>query len=248
MDERLGRAEALLGHSFADRTLLDVALTHPSYAFENPSAMSYDRLEFLGDAVLSFIVSAYLFGAFPEAEEGELTKRKHFVTCGESLAEAGLRLGVAELLVLGTGADAAGERSRASVLENAMEALVAALYLDAGLERAREFVLRTFEAALESAALPVADAKGALQEWAQSERGMLPVYEILATSGPDHARSFVAEVRVADEVLGQGSGASKQAAEKSAAEAALARLGSSVSVPRGGGDSQPARRSRRRAL
>ena len=218
------RAAELLGYRFSDEHLLAAALTHPSYAAEHRGAEAYDRLEFLGDAVLGFIVADAMFHTFPHEPEGDLTRRKHSVVSGAALAPVATALGVAELLRLGRGADAAGERERPSVLENALEALVGAIYLDGGLDAAREFVAR-FETALPSQrASAVGDVKSLLQQRTQAEAGSLPRYRIVSAEGPPHERVFTAEVSIGERVAGTGTGPSKQAAEKAAATAALALL------------------------
>jgi ribonuclease-3 len=218
------RAEAILGYRFSDLTLLEAALTHPSYAAEHPTARAYDRLEFLGDAVLGFIVADEVFGAFPAEPEGDLTKRKHSIVSGTSLSAMAGALGIADLLRLGRGAEAGGERTRPSVLENALEALVGAVYLDGGLEAARGFVAHMRAAAPHPRSSAAGDVKSLLQQHTQAAFGTLPVYEIVSARGPAHARVFEAEVRVGDRLAGTGEGASKQAAEKAAAAAALEAL------------------------
>lgn len=220
-DARLADAESLIGHTFADRELLRTALTHPSYAAEHEAEDTYDRLEFLGDAVLGFIVADYVYGECPAEPEGELTRRKHYAVSGDALAGAALELGLAEFVLLGAGAHAAGERQRASVLENTIEALIGALYLDAGLEAVRPFVLRVLGDRLAATDVPDVDVKSALQQWSQGSKGVLPSYSIVEATGPIHARTFTSEVRVDGALLGSGSGPSKQAAEKAAARVAL---------------------------
>lgn len=235
MDEaRLEDAERLFGHVFADRSLLRTALTHPSYAAEHADADTYERLEFLGDAVLGFVVSDHVYRAYPAEPEGKLTRRKHFVVAGDALVETADALGLSAFVLLGAGANAAGERQRASILENTVEALIGALYLDAGLEVARSFALRVLAQRLEAEHVPQVDPKSALQQWTQWHSGNLPEYEITDVAGPVHARTFTADVLVNGEVLGSGSGPSKQAAEKAAATHALEVLhGRRESPPRG---------------
>ncbi len=222
MDEATAAAaEALLGHTFTDRTLLQTAFTHPSYGAENGCA-TYDRLEFLGDAVLGFMVSDRLFRTLPGAAEGELTVRKHAVVAGQSLSCAAERMGLARFVLLGRGAEATGDRYRASVLENVVEAVVGALYLDAGLGAVEAFLTRLLgEELRDSLAIVAADPKSALQQHSQAHHLGLPSYDIVGESGPAHDRTFSAEVRVAGTVVGTGTGPSKQAAEKAAAQAAL---------------------------
>jgi len=222
--ERVAEVEVLLGHRFADPGLLRTALTHPSYAAEHADAATYDRLEFLGDAVLGFVVAEYVYAAFPAAPEGELTLRKHYVVAGDALTEAAEAVGLADFVLLGAGAHAAGERQRASVLENTVEAVIGALYLDGGLEVARAFVARVLAPRLTAEHVPDVDAKSALQQWTQARSGSLPVYRIVSTAGPVHACTFTAEVAVGGAVVATGAGPSKQAAEKAAATAALQAL------------------------
>lgn len=223
-DSRLRRAQEVLGHEFGDPGLLRTALTHPSYAAENVDSDTYDRMEFLGDAIVGFVASEYVYAAFPGAPEGELSLRKHHVVEGSALAEAADRLGLAEFVAMGEGAKAAGDRRRSSVLENTMEAVIAAVYLDAGLEVARTLILRVLSWRLDSTDLPAPDPKSALQEWTQASGGRLPEYRIVGTEGPVHDRTFFAEVLVDGEVCGAGSGRSKQAAERAAAASAMADI------------------------
>lgn len=222
--ERVAAAERILGHTFTSQGLLITALTHPSYAAEHVDVCTYDRLEFLGDAVLGFIVADYVFEEFPDEPEGLLTRRKHHAVSREALAEAADVLGLADVVLLGVGAQASGERQRASILENTVEALIAALYLDAGMDAAREFVERILEERLHAHAAGEPDAKGALQEWSQAAARALPAYRIVSAEGPPHRRHFTAEVSVGGTVLGSGTGGTKQAAEKAAAAAALVAL------------------------
>lgn len=232
-EARLEDAERLLGHVFADRALLRTALTHPSYAAEHADADTYDRLEFLGDAVLGFVVSDHVYRAFPSESEGKLTRRKHFVVAGDALAEAAEVLGLPDYVLLGSGANAAGERQRASILENTVEALIGALYLDGGLDVARVFVLRVLGERLDAERVPEVDPKSALQQWTQWHSGSLPEYRITDVAGPVHARTFTAEVLVDGTALGTGSGPSKQAAEKAAAGNALEVLHGRREAPSG---------------
>jgi len=219
--DRAAAAERILGHRFSDPGLLRTALTHPSYAAENVDAETYDRLEFLGDAVLGFIVADQVYREFSHASEGMLTRRKHHAVSRDALASAAEQIGLADLVLLGAGAHASGERQRASVLENTVEALIAALYLDGGLAVARGFVLRILQQRLQGHAAGAPDVKGALQEWSQSSAKTLPAYRIVSAEGPPHHRRFTAEVLIGDTVQGTGEGPTKQAAEKAAAAAAL---------------------------
>jgi ribonuclease-3 len=223
-DDRLERAQALLRYRFRDPRVLDMALTHPSYAAEHPGAMSYDRLEFLGDSVLGFVVSERLYRYLPDADEGELTHRKHHAVSGDALAAAAERLGLADLVLLGKGAAAAGERRRTSVLENVFEAVVGAIYLDGGLEAASDFVVRVLAERFVSDVARETDPKSALQQHTQASGSGLPEYRVTSTEGPPHRRTFTVDVLIDGVVAGTGSGRSKQAAEKAAASHALERL------------------------
>ena len=220
-DDRLEQAETVLGYPFSDRSLLATALTHPSCVGEHSGAVSYDRLEFLGDAVLGLIVAEHLYRAFPGENEGQLSRRKHSVIAGDILAQTAESLGLADLIMLGKGVREPGAPLHASVLEDALEALVGAVYLDGGPDAAAALCNRVLADRLASSVPPEADVKGRLQELTQSRDGALPEYRITAVSGDPHTRVFTAEVLVAERVIGQGSGRSKQAAEKTAAAAAL---------------------------
>ena len=217
-----------LGLEFDDPALLTEALVHSSYVNEHPegSARSNERLEFLGDAVLSLVMSEALFKRHPDEQEGVLTTRRAAIVSTQGLARISRRLGIGEALVLGQGAENSGERHRASVLAGLFESIVAAIYLDRGLEAVREFILKA--AALElDAALP-ADVlkapKSRLQEHAFATTGRAPAYRIVSSDGPDHDRHFVVEVAVDGDVLGVGEGRSRREAETHAAESALGQL------------------------
>lgn len=216
-----------IGYRFRNPGLLLRALTHPSYVNEHPEAgLDNQRLEFLGDAVLGMAVADWIFRHYPEFQEGEMTRLRAALVREESLARFALDLGLGALLRLGRGEEEAGGRERPANLGDGLEALVAALYLDGGLEPVYGLVHRlvapTAQAVLEADADK--DAKSRLQEWAQGERGVTPHYRIVAEDGPAHARTFVAEVLLDQEVVGRGQGRSKQAAERAAAQQALQAL------------------------
>jgi len=213
-----------LGVVFRDRELLVRALTHPSWTEEHGD-LSYQRLEFLGDSVLGFIVADLVHSRFPDKPEGDLTRMKWALVSGTTLSAVGRGLGLDSALRLGRGAER--DRDRDSVLEASFEALVGAVYLDAGLTTARRVVLdaladRLADDALASTAVP--DPKGALQEYAQSRGLGLPSYRIVSSEGPAHDPLFVSEVTIGEQVRGSGTGQSKQSAEREAALAALERL------------------------
>lgn len=222
----LAALEARLGLSFRNPGLLRQALRHSSYAHENPdSGPSNEQLEFLGDAVLSLTVSHLLLRAFPRSPEGELSKRRAALVNARTLAAVarGLRLG--DFLLLGKGEERQGGRGKTSLLADALEAVLAAVYLDQGLEAAARLVetwLGPLLAAQED--LEFQDAKTRLQEWAQARGQAPPEYVVLEESGPSHARRFRVALRLGGETLAEGCGRSKKAAEQEAARQVLAAL------------------------
>lgn len=220
IDRRLTKAEAVLGHRFSDRGLLRRALTHPS-AISDGAPTDYERLEFLGDSIVGFIVAEEVFRRFPDLQEGGMTRIKVSTVNGSVLATVAERLGLEEAIILGESELGTGRRGLASALENAYEALTAALYLDAGLPSARRWVLNTLGGYIdESVAASPESPKSALQETVQSVGGVV-TYEIIAQEGPPHDRLFVARVLIDGREAGQGSGRSKKEAEVAAAAAAL---------------------------
>lgn len=223
---RIDRAEVILGVRFADRDLLQRALTHPSYSFEAGTKEQYERLEFLGDSVLGFVMTDHIYRTFPDFDEGRMAKLRAALVSGRTLAAIAGDLGLGDALLIGHGAEAGGARKLRSVLADAFEATLGALYLDAGLDAARTYVMRVFADRLapEALANAVLDAKSELQERTMAEAGLTPLYRIVAEAGPPHDRTFTAEVLVGDRLLGQGSGATKKDAEKAAASQALQAL------------------------
>lgn len=201
---------------------LEQALTHPSYANERRECPDNQRLEFLGDAVLGFCVADLLYRRFPDADEGTLTRLRAHLVNAESLASFARAFGVSEALRLGRGAGASGLRQSMNVLADAVEALIAACYLDGGLEVARHVCANVVEsrlAALETAS--ARDPKSELQERLQAHGQPAPVYELVESGGPPHERWFRVRVRVGPELLGEAVGRSKRTAERGAAELAL---------------------------
>jgi len=226
-DKRLSRAEELLGHRFHDRSLLEAALTHPSTVPEVRGAVSNERLEFLGDSVLGFVVAEHLYRRLPAAPEGTLTRRKVAVVNGVLLASVADDLGLGDLIAYGRG-ERDSTRGRASALENALEAVIGALYLDAGLEVTASTIRRLFGSLLERADLtPPQDPKSALQQLTQSRELGHPTYAVVSSEGPVHAPTFTVAVSVAGEVIATAEGHSKQSAEKEAAHRALLALSGS---------------------
>lgn len=205
--------------------LLRQALTHKSSVAETPLD-SNERLEFLGDAVLGLIIARHLYEGFPERAEGDLAKSRSMVVSKAALAEASRALNLVPLLQLGTTEEAMGGRSRASLIADAYEAILAVIYLESGLEVAHDFVLTTLAPALArmQAAADLRDPKTILQEYCQAGKQPLPVYHITDQRGKPHDRTFTAEVFLMGRVCGKGAGKSKKEAEQAAAEAAIAHL------------------------
>ncbi len=220
--------EVRLGVTFKNAELLQKALVHSSYVNENPEAApeSNERLEFLGDAVLGLAVADELFAAYPDQDEGKLTEMRAHLVRRDTLAKAAERLLLGEELLLGRGEDEGGGRSRPTNLSHVYEALVGAIFLDQGLAPARDFVLRSLEDEIESVkdgGSPL-DAKSRLQELCQERFQSTPIYELVESEGPDHARLFTVEAIVDGQTRGKGTGPSKQQAEKRAAREALREL------------------------
>jgi ribonuclease III len=225
----LSELELRLGHRFADPRLLDRALTHRSRANEDVSGAIADNesLEFLGDAVLGFAIADLLFREFPQFDEGQKSKIKASLVSTTTLAEQARRIGLGDFLALGRGEEKTGGRRKHALLADGYEAVIAALYLDGGLEVARDFVRREFAAPLEDVRSPEfwgRDYKSALQELVQARELPLPDYTVAAESGPDHRKIFQVQVRVQGELMGEARGASKKAAEQEAARRAIERI------------------------
>lgn len=217
-----------LSGSLSRGPLPEQAFVHRSYLNENPlfGRPSNERLEFLGDALLSFIVAEKLYEDFPDLPEGDLTEIRASLVCRDTLAELASSLRLGDRLLLGQGEEMNGGRTKPSNLANAMEALIGALYLEQGLEATRAFVLEQLEPHLERtrAGQMVPNYKAMLQEFVQGQGRPAPVYRLVEASGPDHDRRFTSEILVEGEALATGAGKSKKAAENQAARAAWARL------------------------
>ncbi len=222
MSEPLDRLEAALGHSFADRDLLRLALTHPSVERPaRPGGGDYDRLEFLGDRVLGVVVADLLFRRYPAAAAGELARRYNALVRRESLARVAESLAFGQALRLSRSERATGGAAKPAILANACEAVIAALYLDGGLEVARRFIVAHWEALVEAPSGVAKDAKTALQEWAQGRGLTAPHYRLVQQDGPPHEPVFTVAVAVAGQAESLGRGHSKREAEQAAATAAL---------------------------
>ncbi|MEQ9145053.1 MAG: ribonuclease III [Parvibaculaceae bacterium] len=216
--------EGKIGYRFTDRTLAERALTHASTAIAEGST-GYERLEFLGDRVLGLIVADLLYRRFPAENEGDLAVRLNALVRAETCADVARELDLGAALRMTKGEEKAGAALRGSILADVCEALIAAIYLDGGVEKARGFVETFWEPRLDAMGAPPRDAKTELQEWAQSQKLGLPAYRHIGRSGPDHAPIFEVEVELTGKKPVFGTGASKRAAEQAAAEAMLQREG-----------------------
>jgi len=220
-----------IGAHFKDKSLLKLAVTHSSYVNENPAIApcSNERLEFLGDAILDMVIAEDLYFKYPDYNEGELTELRSALVCSATLGKIATNIGLGDCLLLGKGEEASGGRSKEANLAGAMEALIAAIYLDKGLEITRKFLSNLFDAELKELEENESciDYKSRLQHIFQSRKGNdkeTPSYSIVEATGPDHKRIFTAEVKVGNRVLGTGYGKSKKSAETEAAKAALEKL------------------------
>ena len=215
-----------LGLPFSNLSLLTRALTHRSFVNENPgSPEDNERLEFLGDAVLDFIVGAWVYHRFPEMPEGDLTKIRSALVRNDQLAKFARALNLGTAFRLGRGEHLSGGHLRDGLLGSLFEAVVGALYLDSGLGTVETFVTPLLEEAREAILTRIHDPKSQLQEWVQAQKMTAPRYKTSATTGPDHAKEFEVEVEIGGKVAGRGRGTSKHLAEQDAATDALNRLG-----------------------
>lgn len=219
--------ESKLQYAFADPSLLSEALNHSSYANEHRGAQvsSNERLEFLGDSVLGFVTAEFLFKTYGKLPEGDLTRMRAALVCEQSLYEVARELELGQHLKLGKGEEAGGGRERQSILADATEAVFAAVYLDGGMEKARELIYRVLLSRAPKAE-ERRDYKTTLQEIVQRKSGQVLTYHMVGESGPDHNKTFEFEVRLNDEGIGRGCGHSKKEAEQEAARCALNKLNS----------------------
>ena len=218
--------EDALGYKFQNITLLQNALTHSSYANErwHNSLLSNERLEFLGDSILGMAVAAYLYRNFPDRPEGELTRMRADMVCETSLAVIANRLDLGRHLLLGHGEERFGGRSRASILADAVESVIAACYLDGGIEAAKGVITRFVLCNVPVNKLQNMDYKTSLQELVQQKKNQTLRYQLVGESGPDHDKVFTAQVLLNEQVVGEGTGSSKKRAEQDAARSALEKL------------------------
>jgi ribonuclease-3 len=210
--------ESILGIKFTNKKLLEEAITHKSYAIEKNKPYWNERLEFLGDSVLSCVVADYLYSKFPDSPEGYLSRIKSQLVSKQTLVKLARELNLGNFILLSRGEESTGGRTRESNLANAIEAIIGAIYLDKGFETAKNFILKHI--ANKKISLEV-DYKSKLQEISQAKYKVLPVYKVISETGPEHNKNFEVEVKVKNRILGIGRGKSKKEAEQLAAKEAI---------------------------
>lgn len=222
----INELEKAIGYQFRNITLLQNALSHSSYANErwHDSLKSNERLEFLGDSVLGMLVAEHLYRTFPNRPEGELTRMRADMVCEKSLATVANRLDLGRHLMLGKGEESGGGRNRDSILADAVESVLAACYLDGGMDAAVQFVQKFILVNVPVTKLHNTDYKTALQELVQQKKNQAIAYHLVGESGPDHDKEFRVEVTLNGETVGFGIGSSKKRAEQAAAQAAIEKL------------------------
>ncbi|MCX7711045.1 MAG: ribonuclease III [Clostridia bacterium] len=228
---KLSQFENLIDYQFKDKSNLILALTHSSYAneFKDEKLTSNERIEFLGDSILNLIISEYIYFKYPKLSEGEMTRARAAIVCEQSLVRCSNNIGIGNYLLLGKGEELTGGRTRISILSDAFEAVIGAIYTDGGMEKAKLFVMSQMKHLIEDSMNGVVfmDYKTQLQEKIQKFSDHKIQYEILEEKGPDHNKIFVSQVKVSDEIMGTGEGRSKKEAEQSAAKSALEKYGDS---------------------
>lgn len=215
--------EEILGYEFNNKELIITALTHSSYANENrKDKVKYnERLEFLGDSVLGMVTAKHLFSHFPDMPEGQMSKMRAELVCEQSLETVAKELHIGDYLRLGKGEELSGGRERKSILADAVESVIAALYLDSGLELAESFINKYILSKIETGSYVIKDYKTLLQELVQKKSGQIIKYELIGESGPDHNKIFTSAMFLNDKLMGEGSGKSKKEAEQMAAKKAM---------------------------
>lgn len=221
----LSKLEKALGYTYRDKSLLKIALSHTSYANEvyKSAFRSYERLEFLGDSILGFVTANFLYRLYPDKLEGELSRIRADLVCEKNLAKVAQSLSLGDYLLLGNGEEMTGGRQRASITSDAVEALIAAAYLDGGFEAAKGIIMRHILQQANVAEKP-RDYKTELQELVQRKKDQILTYELVSERGPDHQKEFDVCVLLNGEPVGQGTGSSKKRAEQAAAAKAILLL------------------------
>lgn len=224
----LAGLQKILGIAFKNTSLLKQALVHSSYTNENPEEApeNNEKLEFLGDAVLDLLITEELFKKCPDSSEGEMTRLRAALVNGSKLADIAREVQIGRNLYMGRGEETSGGREKKPNLAGALEAVIAAVYLDQGITKTRKFILKLFKEEMKNVltSTTVRDYKSRLQEIIQAQRQMVPVYRLIASEGPDHDKTFTVEVKVGKSVMGRGVGKSKKQAETAAAKMALEQL------------------------
>lgn len=217
--------EFIVGYSFSNSHLLAQALTHPSAVENERTSQSYERLEFLGDAILGAVIALFAYERFPALDEGLLTRIKVHLVSGESLSNIALDLGLDKHIILGKSEKQASSRGRTAALENVFEAIIGALFLDAGFERTKQVIRDIFADQLAAIDIEdLEDPKSKLQALTQKKVGLIPTYKLLEQTGPPHQPCFTVQILIGDKAVAQGSGSSKKKAEAEAAKEALKAL------------------------
>lgn len=218
----LCKLEENIGYKFKDKQILKKALTHTSYAYEN-NLESNEKLEFLGDSILEFISSEYIYSKYPNLKEGEMTKVRATVVCGENLCKVARMHNFSDFLFLGKSEQQTGGKNRAAILEDSVEAVIAAIYIDGGIEKVKKFIIENLSKEIEKATknVGIKDYKTVLQEKLQIHGDVKIEYEIINEIGPDHDKTFEAQVKCNNKILATGTGKSKKQAEMQAAKKAM---------------------------
>lgn len=224
-NKTINKIQDLIEYEFVDHDLLRTALTHPSAVAEGARGQHYERFEFLGDRVLGLTAAESLIERYPDANEGGLAKRLNFLVSRDACSETAENLKLSEFLILGASEKQSAGKRKSAILGNVCEALIAAIYLDGGLEAARAFFERNWGERLHQLDTAPKDAKTALQEWAQAQGFEIPRYETIERTGPDHRPTFVVSVRINNGAPETGAGSNKKEAEHKAAEQMLVREG-----------------------
>ncbi len=231
-DKFLKECEEKLKLKFKKSDLLRTSLTHKSYANENREAGEKDneRLEFLGDSVLSLIISQHLMECYPEMDEGEYSKKRSSIVNERTLAKLSRKIDLGKFLRLGKGEELTGGRDKDSILADAMEALIGAIYLDSGLKVAQKFIVKHFKSSIQYSAKPQSnsDYKTLVQEMAQKLFKKTPSYKVVKLKGPEHDRIFESEIFIDDKSFGKGKGKSKKDSEQKCAKVAIKKMGNSI--------------------
>ena len=226
INEKLHLAQQILGYQFMDTQLLRSAITHPSAVENKPVTAGYERLEFLGDSVVGFLVADEIFRKFPDIDEGGLTRLKVSIISGETLSKVAHERGFEDIIIMGLSEKGTGARGMHSALENVYEAVTGAIFIDGGLEPARRWVLETLGPLMVAGrALPKENPKSLLQEKTQAQFREAPRYELISVGGPAHVPVFTCDCLLGERHVGRGVGSSKKEAEAAAAQEALKNLG-----------------------